>query len=82
MTSRQISAANGFQLATAQAALQTLAADDGRRRFLVPIRRKRAEDGPADGRPEPQRARAQAVRVDRVPPCFDSASREPRSHFA
>ena len=30
-----LSAAKGFQLATAQAALQTLSADDGPRRFLV-----------------------------------------------
>src|SRR5437016_10803641 len=35
MTVRKISAAKGFQLATAQAALQTLMADDGPRRFLV-----------------------------------------------
>jgi hypothetical protein len=35
MTSRRISEAKGFQIATAQAALQTLASEDGPRRFLV-----------------------------------------------
>ena len=35
MSVRRISAAKGFQLATAQAALQTLMADEGPRRFLV-----------------------------------------------
>jgi hypothetical protein len=35
MTGRRISEAKGFQLATAQAGLQTLTADDGLRRFLV-----------------------------------------------
>jgi len=35
MTSRKISEAKGFQLATAEAALQTLTAQDGLRRFLV-----------------------------------------------
>lgn len=35
MTFRRISAAKGFQLATAQAALQTLSSDQGPRRFLV-----------------------------------------------
>jgi hypothetical protein len=35
MKGRQISQAKGFQLATAQAALQTLTSDDGPRRFLV-----------------------------------------------
>jgi hypothetical protein len=35
MTGRRISEARGFQIATAQAALQTLTSDDGPRRFLV-----------------------------------------------
>ena len=35
MTVRRISEAKGFQLATAQAALQTLTSEDGPRRFLV-----------------------------------------------
>ena len=35
MTGRKISEAKGFQLATAQAAMQTLTSDDGLRRFLV-----------------------------------------------
>ena len=35
MTIRRISEAKGFQLATAQAALQTLGSEDGPRRFLV-----------------------------------------------
>src|SRR5947209_9486737 len=35
MTGRKISEAKGFQLATAEAALQTLTAQDGLRRFLV-----------------------------------------------
>ena len=34
MTIRRISEAKGFQLATAEAALQTLTAQDGLRRFL------------------------------------------------
>jgi hypothetical protein len=35
MTGRRVSEAKGFQLATAQAALQTLTSDEGLRRFLV-----------------------------------------------